>query len=256
MEQKKIAKMLYERKIAINKPIDNPEGESLALAEMFRHFQNIGYDYHYIEDIELRKNNDVKIMRILHDFLPYMESIYTKQIFIRKIDPGKFPDILDYAIDEFIGFSPSEKRCFTGFDEVISKGRKDNNYYVRVSELLKNGDSYAALSDTREMLCKNCPDLIFPYTQKYCRGVLLPSAFQDMIFDSSEETKNFLNQCCSITEDELNLLIGSYDYKSNKYFYELSVTGFEYWRRLCSVECIRKMAANTLKKRSKQMNFL
>lgn len=142
MENKDIAKFLYDQRIAHEKPIENPDGESLALLELFDEINALGYDYHYLADVDLRPIKDVRVMRLLWKYLPKMESIFTIQTFIRKINPQKIPEVADYAINTFSSFSPSDKIHLTGFDIVISKGKRSEDYFARISELLNDGDSY------------------------------------------------------------------------------------------------------------------
>ncbi len=97
MENKDIAKFLYDRRIAHEKPIENPDGESLALLELFDEINALGYDYQYLADVDLRPIKDVRVMRLLWKYLPEMESIFTIHTFIRRIDPKKVPEVLDYA---------------------------------------------------------------------------------------------------------------------------------------------------------------
>lgn len=148
MENKDIARFLYEQRIQNEKPIDNPDGESPVLLELFDEINALGYDFHYRADIDLRPTKDARVMALLWKYLPRMESIFTKQIFIRRIDPKRFPAVLDYAIDAFRAFSPSDKMLLTGFDEVISKGKRSEAYFDRIAELLSDGDAYATLWGT------------------------------------------------------------------------------------------------------------
>lgn len=251
MENKGIAKLLYNQRISVEKPIEAPDGESLALLEMFEEINALGYDFHYLADIDLRPINDVKVMRLLWKYLPRMESIFTIQKFIRRIDPKKIPEALDYSVNMFCTFSPSDKMHLTGFDKAISKGQKNDEYFLRISELLNDGDSYAALSETRKTLGKYRPELLRVYTNIYKEGVLLPLALRDCAFYTDGESTDFLNHCLNITSEELVETIGKYDYKTNGYKYPLSVTAFEYWRALCTRDFVRNQAVKALRKREK-----
>lgn len=253
MENKEIAKFLYNQRIAHEKPIENPDGESLALLELFAEINALGYDFHYLADIDLRPTKDVRVMRLLWKYLPQMESIFTIQTFIRKIDPKKIPEALDYAMNMFLSFSPSDKMVLPGFDRVISKGKRSEAYFDQISRLLKNGDSYATLEDTRKVLGKNRPELLYSYTKTYREGVLLPAALKDCVFYNDEETTAFLNHCSHITDEELVAIIGTYDYKENLYKYQISVTIFEYWKKLCTQEVVQKEAKRILRERSKEL---
>ena len=252
MENKDIARFLYEQRIQNEKPIDNPDGESLALLELFEEINALGYDYHYKADIDLRPNKDPRVMALLWKYLSRMESIFTKETFIRKIDPKRFPEVLDYAMDSFRGFSPSDKMLLTGFDEVISKGKRSEAYYDRIAELLSDGDSYATLGDTRRMLGRYCPDRLHVFTEIYRQGVLLPSALRDCIYDPDPAATDFLLSYLQMTEAELIEIVGRYDYKNNAYRYPLSVTVFEYWQRLCTLDFVKKEAEKTLRAREKK----
>lgn len=251
MDNKEIAYMLYEQRISLEKRIDCPDGESLALEEMFYEIQHLGYNYSYLADIDLRTIRDVDLMKILLKYLPKMESIYTKQIFIRKINPRRFPEIVDYAINEFEHFSPSDKMILTGFDEVISKGVTNNEYFDRILRLMEDGDSYATLNFVRRIMSKKRPEMIRPYTQKYCTGVLLPLTFNDFLWFADNDTAKFLEYCSHMTEQDLLSTIGEYDYKENQYKYKISVTIFEYWKKNCTLDFIHKEAQKTIMKRNK-----
>ncbi len=253
MEKKEIAKFLYDIRIAREKPIENPDGESLALLELFEEINALGYDYHYLADIDLRPTKDVNVMRLLWKYLPRMESIFTIQTFIKRIDPKKIPEVLEYAINRYLDFSPSDKKVLLGFDEVISKGKRSEDYFLIISQLMNDGDSYAALRQTRKVLGKHRPMLLYPHTKGYREGVLLPLTLQDCIYFSDDETTAFLNHCADITDEELNSMIGQYDYKMNRYKYPLSVTGFEYWKNLCKKEFVHKTAKKILCERKRKL---
>ena len=81
MENKDIARFLYEQRIQNEKPIENPDGESLALLELFEEINALGYDFHHRADIDLRPTKDVRVMALLWKYFPRMESIFTKQSF-------------------------------------------------------------------------------------------------------------------------------------------------------------------------------
>ncbi len=252
MENKDIAKFLYEQRIIHEKPIENPEGESLALLELFEEINALGYDFHYMADIDLRPTKDVRVMRLLWKYLSRMESIFSKQTFICRIDPKKIPEVLDYAINMFYSFSPSDKMYLTGFDKVISKGKRSDEYFARISELLNDGDNYATLWETRKTLGKYRPSLLQSHTKLYRNGVLLPLTLRDCVFYPDDETTEFLNHCLTITDEEIDSIIGSYNYKDNAYKYPLSVTVFEYWQRLCTKDSVRKEAKRVLREREKK----
>ena len=127
------------------------------------------------------------------------------------------------------------------------------NIFSKISELLKDGDSYATLWETRKTLGKHRPDLLRKYTERYRQGVLLPLTLRDCLFFPDEETTVFLEWCAEITEDELAAVVGSYDYKNNGYRYPLSVTIFEEWQQLCTLENVQKEANTILRKREKRM---
>ena len=252
MENKDVARFLYDQRIAHEKKIENPDGESLALLELFDEINAWGYDYHYFADIDLRPIKDVRVMRLLWKYLPKMESIFTIQTFIRKIDPKKVPEVLEYAIDMFSTFSPSDKMHLTGFDQVISRGKRSEDYFARISRLLNDGDSYATLWDTRRVLGKCCPDILQSYTKIYREGILLPLSLRDCVFYADDDTTVFLNHCLNITDEELEKIIGVYDYKNNKYKYPISVTVFEYWKKLCTKEYVQNEAKRVLRERNKK----
>ena len=253
MNNKEIALFLYQQQVDREKPVENPEGESLALLELFREINALGYDYHYMADLNLRKITDAGVMRLLWKYLPRMESIFTIETFIRKIDPKKVPEVFVYAIETFPSFSPTTKKAMTGFDTAISRGKRSEEYFARISKLLEDGDSYATLLETRKTLGKHRPDLLRKHTERYRKGVLLPLTLRDCLFFPDEETTAFLEWCTEITEDELTAVAGCFDYKNNGYRYPLSVTIFEEWQRLCTTENVQKEAKAILRKREKRM---
>jgi len=254
VENKDIARFLYNQRISEEKTIENPDGESLALLNLFDEINALGYNFHYLADIELRPTKDKRVMRLLWKYLPQMESIFTIQTFIKRIDPKIIPEVLDFAINTFSTFSTSDKMLLTGFDKVISKGKVSDEYLNKISQLLSDGDSYATLWETRKSLGKNHPNLLRTHTKTYQNGVLLPLTLRDHIFYSDEESTVFLNHCLNITDDETDDIIGHYDYKTSTYKYPLSVTIFEYWQKLCTKEIINNEAKKVIRERNKQFN--
>ncbi len=252
MENKDVARFLYEQRIQAEKPIENPDGESLALLELFDEINALGYDFHYRADIDLRPTKDARVMALLWKYFLRMESIFTKQIFIRRIDPKRFPAVLDYAMEAFRGFSPSDKILLTGFDEVISKGKRNEAYFNRISGLLSDGDSYATLCDTRRTLGRYCPDKLRGHTEMYRQGVLLPTTLRDCLYYPEAETTDFLKSCLNMTEADISETVGRYDYKNNGYRYPLSVTAFEYWQKHCTVDYLKREAEKILRAREKK----
>lgn len=81
----------------------------------------------------------------------------------------------------------------------------------------------------------------------------MPSTLRDSIFYTDEDTTAFLNRCLNITDEELAEVIGVYDYKNNAYKYPISVTAFEYWRKLCTKDYVQKEAKRILHERSKNL---
>ena len=254
MDKLNVANFLYEQRIANEKSMENPEGELLALQGLFHDINALGYDFHYLADIDLRPIKDIRIMRLLWKYLPQIESYFTIETFIRKIDPKKIPDVIDFAINLFREFSPSNKMHLTGFDEVISKGNKTEAYYSKIEYLLNNGDSYATLWQTRKAIGKHCPEKLAPYTHLYSQGVLLPLTLHDCIFYLDHETTIFLEHYLDISQSELTKIIGQYDYKTNSYKYPLSVTVFEYWKSLCTKDYVNAETRKIIRERIKKMN--
>ncbi len=254
MDKFDVAKFLYEQRIANEKSIEDPQGESLALQELFDDINALGYDFHYLADIDLRRIKDIRVMRLLWKYLPRMESYFTIETFVRKIDPTKIPEVTDLAINMFRNFSPSEKMHLTGFDEAISKGNKTEEYYRKNDDLLNDGDSYATLWQTRKAIGKHAPEKLQPYICLYRQGVLLPLTLRDCVFYLDDETTAFLEHCLDITQSELTKIIGEYDYKSNLYKYPLSVTVFEYWKALCTEDYIKAETRKVIRERNKKLS--
>ena len=87
----KEAEFLYD--IAVSREVypEEPDGESLAILGMLAEIRELGYPYEHFADIELRTIKDAEIMKILLKYYPQMESLFTKEAVLRKIDPKKFP---------------------------------------------------------------------------------------------------------------------------------------------------------------------
>ena len=248
MKNQDIARFLYEQRIKSETPSSNPQGEEKALLEMYDEINQLGYDYHYLADLELRSVKDPRIMKLFWKYLPRMESISTIQSIIKRINSKVVPDVTEYAMNIFLNFSPSDKLYLLEFDDVISKGQKSDAYFGKISNLLSDGDSYAVLRKTRGVLGKNRPETLLPFIKLYRSGVLLPIAIRDCVYYNDAETIDFLNHCLNITEEEIREIRGNYNYKSNNYKYQLSVTAFEYWDKICTKDYISNEAKQVLKK--------
>ena len=105
MKNQDIARFLYEQRIKSETPSSNPQGEEKALLELYEEINQLGYDYHYLADLELRSVKDPRIMKLFWKYLPRMESIFTIQSIVEKISAKVVPEVTEYAINTFLNFS-------------------------------------------------------------------------------------------------------------------------------------------------------
>jgi hypothetical protein len=173
-------------------------------------------------------------------------DLFTKDSIIYKIDPRKIPDILQVAKEEFLGLSPTDKLILNGFQKTLSKGPFDNEYTNSMLTLTEIGENYFALSEVRKKLCKKAPLRMIQLLNRYEKSVLVVEVIRDynyLLF--SNEVTQRLDQLINITPNELESMIFSDNNRG------LSVTTYEYYKKLCSVERIRKEASKILSKAQK-----
>lgn len=248
MDKMKFNKGQYLYDIAISSEIypDNPDDISLHILNMLAEIQELGYDeFQHLADIELRKIKDSAIMKILFKYYREMD-LFTRDSIIYKIDPRKIPDILQVAKEEFLKLSPSDKFILNGFQITMSKGTFDNEYTNSMLNLLKIGDNYFALSEVRKKLCKKVPLKMIQLLNGYEESVLLVEVIRDynyLLF--SNEVTQKLHQLINITTNEIDSIISSSNNRN------LSVTTYEYYKKICSVDRIRKEAYKLLNKSQK-----
>lgn len=244
-DQQAIAKFLYDMRVANEKPMDNPDDVTLTLQTILAEIRELGYDWHYEADIELHSIQDKHIMRILSNHFDEVD-LYTKDIFLRKIDPKVCPEIIDKALALYLTFGPNDRLTFLGFDRVLSMAKDIDGYYDNLLALLEDGEHFSALTMVCKKLCQKRPAQMLSLIERYSQGVLLIRAIQYMsYFANREEVSEKLLFYKDISESELNTLLSTASYA-------LSVTTFEYWKRLCTVERIRTEARSALRKINKK----
>ena len=101
MNIKDAYKMLYQQKIQNEVYPINPDGESKAKLELISHINKIDSRIRSFSDIELgpKIKNDV-IAQILLNYYNQMESCFTKEVILRKINPKKHPEVISMALEE------------------------------------------------------------------------------------------------------------------------------------------------------------
>lgn len=245
MNDEKTAKFLYD--IAVSREIypEEPDGESLAILEMLAEMREPGYPYEHFADIELRTVKDAEIMKILLKYYPRMESLFTKQTVLRKIDPKKFPIAIELAYAEYKELSPLEKQEMSGLQEVIAKGKPSEEYLGFLLSLVNTPDTYSAGFLIRERLVRSAPEKLRPYTFEFYNGVLLMDTLKEFARYGDAESENILRQAKDITDEEVKRI-----HKEQKY--EMCVTMYEKCRSYCTAENIRYEAKRLLRKLEKK----
>lgn len=240
------AEFLYNIAVSYETPMENSDDISLSIQMMLEEIRELGYeDYHYLSDITLRSIKDPRIMKILFKYYNKMD-LFTKDSLMYKIHPKVCPEILSIAKKEFLNLGPSDKMNLNGFQTAMSKGKFNDSYIEEMLELLRIGENYAYLSEVKKKLCKKAPLQMLPLIEKYENGVLILCVIQDCEYlGFSNNIIYKLENWTNITENEIKSL------KSHENNQELSVTTYEYYRNLCSVDCIHTNAKNALKKINK-----
>ena len=238
---KKIARFLYEQSITNEKYPEDLEGESYSIQEMLGKIRALGYPFYYFTDIKLRSIKDPRIMDILLEYYPKMESIYTKGHILKKIDPKRFPVVLELALKEYSELSPLGKKDISSFQEVLSKGEANDEYISMVLSILEKPDNYASSFLIRERLLKISPESLKPLSLFYSQGVLLPATLKEFAVYNDAVAYDLLTQATKMTETDIKRL-------QNNNSYNLCITMYEYWSACCSVNSIRSEAKKILKK--------
>ena len=241
------AEYLYNVAVSSEVYPDNPDDISLHILNMLAEIRELGYDeFQHFSDIQLRKIKDPAIMKVLYKYYKEMD-LFTRDSIIYKIDPKKIPDILQIAKEEFLRLSPTDKLILNGFQTTMSKGSFNNEYTNSMFSLVEIGENYFALSKVRKQLCKNSPLKMIQLLNRYEKSVLIIEVIRDynyLLF--SNEVTQKLNGLINITQTELNAIISM----SNNH--DLSATTYEYYKKICSVERIRKEASILLNKSQKR----
>ena len=236
-----IAKMLYDQAVASEIYPEELDGESLAIQEMLAEIRALGYPFHYFSDIRMRNIKDPKIMEILLKYYPRMESIVTKEDCLRKIDPKKFPIAIELALQEFDQLSPLSKQSISGFQEVIAKGKANDEYITMLLSIMELPDNYASCFLIRERLLKSAPESLKPLTVLYSRGVLLPATLKEFARYGDDDSLAFSTKVSEITENDIKLLLENQPYT-------LCVTMYEQYKQCCTVQHLRTEAKKLLQK--------
>ena len=241
----KEAEFLYN--IAVSREIypEEPDGESLAILNMLAEIRELGYPYEHFADIKLRTVKDAEIMKILLKYYPQMESLFTREAVLRKIDPKKFPVAIELAYAEYKELSPLEKHEMSGLQEVIAKGKPSEEYFEFLLSLVNTPDTYSAGFLIRERLVRSTPDKLRPYTFEFYNGVLLMDTLKEFARYGDAESENMLRRAKDITEAELINI-----HKNQKY--EICVTMYERCKAYCTAENVRYEAKRLLRKLEKR----
>lgn len=237
------AEFLYNISTYHETPMDFPDDVSLSIQNMLAEIREIGYEnFHYFSDIKLRTITDPLIMKILLKYYNQMD-LFTKNDLMYKINPSKFPEIVRIAKEEFLKLGPTDKMLLNGFQVAMSKATITDPYLDEMFELLEKGEHYAYLYEIRKKLCKKYSHRMLPLLNKHSNGVLLLCVIQDIKYmDLSDDIIEKLKSWANITNQMIRTIQSS---ESNQ---ELSVTTYEYYRNLCTMERIRTEARLALKK--------
>jgi len=241
----KEAEFLYD--IAVSREVypEEPDGESLAILGMLAEIRELGYPYEHFADIELRTIKDAEIMKILLKYYPQMESLFTKEAVLRKIDPKKFPVAIDLAYAEYEELSPLEKHEMSGLQEVIAKGKPSEEYLGFLLSLVNTPDTYSAGFLIRERLVRSAPEKLRSYTFEFYNGVLLMDTLKEFARYGDAESENMLRRAKDITEEDVRRI-----HREQKYC--MCVTMYEKCRSYCTAENIRYEAKRLLRKLEKK----
>ncbi len=237
------AKFLYDIAVANETPMEDPDDVSLSIQNMLAEIRALGYEeFSCFADVKLRSINDPRIMRILLKYYDEMD-LFTRDELMYKIHPKHCPEVIGIAKAEFLALGPSDRRTLNGFQAAMSKGKITDAYLDEMFELLEQGEHYAALFEVRKRLCKNVPERMLPIINKYTDGLLILCTIQDCAYMADvEEIIAKLESWSYISEEKMK----SIRLRENNQ--ELSVTTYEYYRDLCTVERVRADAKKALKK--------
>lgn len=240
MDKMNFNKAEYLYNIAVSSEVypNNPDDISLRILNMLAEIRELGYnEYQHFADIQLRKIKDPAIMKILFKYYHDMD-LFTRDSIIYKIDPKKVPNILQVAKEDFLRLSPTDKLILNGFQTTMSKGSFDEEYINSMFSLVEIGENYFALSKVRKKLCKKAPLQMIQLLNTHEKSVLILDVLSDynyLLF--SDKVVQRLNQLINITTPDLDSIVSP---KNNR---GLSVTTYEHYKKLCSIERIRKEAS-------------
>ena len=237
------ANFLYDIAVSHETPMESPDDVSLSIQNMLAEIRGLGYEeFSYLSDVELRSINDSRIMKVLLKYYDEMDLL-TKDSFMYKMHPKYCPEVISVATAEFLNLGPSDRRLLNGFQTAMSKGKITDMYLNEMFKLLENGEEYAALSEVRKRLCKNTPERMLSVINKYSKNLLILCAIQDCVYIAdSDEIIAKLESWMNITEEEIQSI------KLRENNQDLSITTYEYYCDLCTVERVRADAKKALKK--------
>lgn len=241
---KDVARLLYEQAVASEIYPDELDGESLAIQDMLSEIRMLGYPFHYFADIQYRDIKDPRIMEIILKYYPEMESIVTKEVCLRKIDPKKFPVAIELALKEFNDLSPLSKQASSGLQEVISKGKTNEEYIAMLLSIVEIPDNYASCFIIRERLLKSAPEALKRLTFLFSEGVLLPETLKEFVRYGDDASIEIVTKVSNMTENDIKKILDNQTYS-------LCVTMYEQNKSLCTVEHLHKEAKRLMKKITK-----
>ena len=243
MNNKDAYKLLYQQKIQDEIYPINPDGESKAKLEMISQINTIDSRITCFSDIELgpKIKNDV-IAQILLDYFYQMESCFTKEVILRKINAKKHPEIIGMALEEFNKFSPFEKTYMTGLQEVICSGEKNDEYINLLFSMVESPDDYASGLIIRKKLLKIAPERLRPLSFSYNKGLLLMETIPELYTYGDIESADVIRYYSVIDEWELNNIIASSTY-------QLCITFKEKYQQQTTLSSVLALARSFLKRK-------
>ena len=251
---KKIAEMLYKQNTDMEIYSDTTGSEGAEMINFLSKINELGYDYHYCADIEFRKVSDVRIMKLLVKYYPKMEFLKTKEIFAKRTDPKKCPEILDLVYNDFMSLSPYSRLDYSDFELTLSRGKKSDAYISKMLQTVNDPDNYCVMPNVRKMLCKFIPEKMKIITDKMSAGILFPLTLDDYYCYNDERSWEIIEKCTSFSGKDVDdlCIVKQYGKEMETANYSLDITLFEYCKKyLCTVDYIRKKSSELLKKRKK-----
>lgn len=240
--------MIIAYKQAVDEEVypENPDGESLAMIEMLNELRSMDCGINSFVDIRYHSFKSPEIMRVFLKYYDRMESYYTKQILLERIDPKRFPQTIPYALELYEQYTPFERMDMTGLQRTLARGKMTKEHIDLLYSLIKDPDGYASGDEIKEKLCKVIPEEMKKLTYRYCDGVLLLTSLNDFYIFRDEQSIKMLEKCASITNEQLIALRKSHNY-------DLNISLYEYYSKLLADdEIIKYRAKDYLRKLRKK----